>query len=115
MVPRVLSAAQNLAEQGIDVEVIDPRTLVPLDKNLILESVKKTKRLLIVQEAIRRGGVASDIASIVQEEAFLILESPIRILAGKNTQIPYNLTLEKVCVPQENDIIESVREVINGS
>jgi pyruvate dehydrogenase E1 component beta subunit len=114
MVRRALSAAEKLSAEGIDVEIVDPRTLVPLDKDLILESVKKTGHLLIVQEAVRRGGVASDIASIVQEEAFSALSSPIRILAGKNTPIPYNLNLEKVCVPQEDDIVEAVREMNNG-
>lgn len=111
MVLRALSAAEKLSEEGIEVEVIDPRTLVPLDKGLILESVRKTRCLVIVQEAVRRGGVASDIASIMQEEAFSELAAPIRILAGKNTPIPYNLNLEKACVPQEIDIIETVKEV----
>lgn len=111
MVPRCLSAAEKLAQEGIDVEVVDPRTLVPLDKNIILESVKKTHHLLIVQEAIRRGGVASDIASIVQEEAFADLDAPVRILAGKNTPMPYNLSLEKACVPSEEDVIETIREI----
>jgi pyruvate dehydrogenase E1 component beta subunit len=109
MVPRALSAAEKLAEQGIDVEVVDPRTLVPLDKQLILNSVRKTERAVIVQEAIRRGGVASDIASIIQEEAFDYLDAPIEIVAGINTPIPFNLTLESACVPQEDDIIQAVR------
>jgi pyruvate dehydrogenase E1 component beta subunit len=113
MVPRALSAAEKLAQQGIEVEVIDPRTLVPLDKQLILESVKKTEHVVIVQEAVRRGGVASDIASIVQAEAFDFLDAPIEIVAGKNTPIPFNVHLERASVPQEGDIIEAVRRVLH--
>ena len=111
MVQRVLAAAELLADDGIDVEVIDLRTLVPLDKEAILESVRKTEHVVIVQEAVRRGGVASDICSIIQEEAFDYLNAPIRILAGKNTPIPFNLNLERACVPQEQDIIDAVKQV----
>ena len=113
MVGRTLSAAAKLAQQGIEAEVIDPRTLVPLDKQLILDSVRKTEHLVIVQEAVRRGGVASDIASIVQYEAFDSLDAPIEIVAGKNTPIPFNVNLEKAAVPQEHDIIEAVRRSLH--
>jgi len=114
MVPRSLAAAEKLSAEGIEVEVIDPRTLVPLDKETILASVRKTSRVVIVQEAIRRGGVGSDIASIIQQEAFDYLDSPIEVLAGKNTAIPFNLALEKVCVPQEPDIIDVVRQTVGA-
>jgi len=113
MVGRTLSAAEKLAEQGIDAEVIDPRTLVPLDKQLILDSARKTEHLVIVQEAVRRGGVASDIASIVQHEAFDYLDAPIEIVAGKNTPIPFNVHLEKASVPQESDIIAAVKRCLH--
>jgi pyruvate/2-oxoglutarate/acetoin dehydrogenase E1 component len=113
MVPRALSAAQKLAREGIETEVIDLRTLVPLDKGLILDSVRKTEHLVIVQEAVRRGGVASDIASIVQAEAFDFLDAPIEIVAGKNTPIPFNVQLERASVPQEPDIISAVRKVLH--
>lgn len=113
MVPRALSAAEKLAREGIDAEVIDPRSLVPLDKQLILESVRKTEHLVIVQEAVRRGGVASDIASIVQAEAFDFLDAPIEIVAGKNTPIPFNVQLERAAVPQEPDIMNAVRKVLH--
>ncbi|HCN09022.1 MAG TPA: alpha-ketoacid dehydrogenase subunit beta [Lentisphaeria bacterium] len=112
MIPRSLTAADKLAAEGIDVEVIDPRTLVPLDKELILESVRRTEHVVIVQEAVRRGGVASDIASIIQAEAFDYLDAPIEIVAGLNTQIPFNLTLEAACVPQEDDIIAAVKRAV---
>jgi pyruvate dehydrogenase E1 component beta subunit len=111
MVQRALAAAELLAEDGIDVEVIDLRTLVPLDKEAILDSVRKTEHVVIAQEAVRRGGVASDICSMVQEEAFDYLNAPIRILAGKNTPIPFNLNLERACVPQEQDIVDAVKQV----
>lgn len=112
MVPKSLAAAEELAEAGIEVEVIDLRTLVPLDKDSILESVRKTERCLIVQEAVRRGGVASDIASIIQEEAFDYLDAPIKILAGHNTPIPFSLNLEKASVPQQDDIVVAARQLM---
>jgi len=115
MVPRALAAADKLAQEGIEVEVVDPRSLVPLDKELILESVRKTEHVLIVQEAVRRGGVASDICSIIMEEAFDYLDSPVRILAGVNTPIPFNLNLERNCVPQEESIVVAVKHLIEGS
>lgn len=109
MVPKSLEAAERLAHDGLDVEVVDPRTLVPLDVELLLQSVRKTNRLVIAQEAVRRGGVASDIASIVQAEAFDDLDAPIEIVAGKNTPIPYNAQLERVSVPQVEDIVLAVK------
>jgi pyruvate dehydrogenase E1 component beta subunit len=112
MVPRSLAAAEKLAAEGIQVEVLDPRTLVPLDQQAILESVRKTEHVVIVQEAVRRGGVASDIASIIGHEAFDHLDSPIEICAGLSTAIPFNLRLEAACVPQEEDIIAAVKRAV---
>ena len=112
MIPRSLAAAEKLSAEGIDVEVVDPRTLVPLDKELILESVRKTEHVVIVQEAVRRGGVASDIASIIQQEAFDYLDGPIEIVAGMNTPIPFNRKLEQRCIPQEEDIINAVKRAV---
>lgn len=109
MIPRSLEAAESLAAEGIEAEVIDPRTLVPLDEEMILTSVAKTHRVVIVQEAVRRGGVASDIASIIQEKAFYELDAPIEIVAGLNIPIPFNLELEKASVPQKPDIIAAVK------
>jgi len=115
MVPRTLEAAEDLAGEGISVEVIDPRTLVPLDRETILASVAKTNRAVIVQEAVRRGGVASDIASIIQEAAFFDLDAPVEIVAGLNTPIPFNLELEKASVPQKEDIVAACRKVLHGT
>jgi pyruvate/2-oxoglutarate/acetoin dehydrogenase E1 component len=113
MVPRTLEAAEALAEEGVSAEVIDPRTLVPLDVETILASVRKTGRCVIVQEAVRRGGVASDIASIIQEKAFFDLDAPIEIVAGLNTPIPFNLALEQASVPQKPDIIAAVKKSLH--
>ena len=112
MVKEALAAAKILEEQGIDVEVVDPRTLVPLDRDLLIESVKKTEHVVIAQEAVRRGGVVSDLASIIQEEAFDYLDAPIQIVAGKNTPIPYNKSLESSCIPQEEDIAAAVKRAV---
>ncbi len=109
MVQRSLEAAEILAKDGIEAEVLDPRTLVPLDCELILQSVRKTEHVVIAQEAVRRGGVASDIASIIQEEAFDYLDAPIRIVAGKNTPVPFNLNLEKIVIPCTGDIVKAAK------
>jgi pyruvate dehydrogenase E1 component beta subunit len=114
MVPRSLAAAAALSAEGIEVEVIDPITLVPLDTALILMSVRRTGRAVIVQEAARRGGVASDIASIIQQEAFGDLNAPVKIIAGRNTPIPFNCDLERACIPQEADIVREVRQMMPG-
>jgi pyruvate dehydrogenase E1 component beta subunit len=112
MVPKALEAAEMLAHDGIDAEVLDPRTLNPLDKNLILESVRKTEHVVIAQEAVRRGGVASDIASIIQQEAFDYLDAPIEIVAGKNIPTPFNLNLEKLVVPHAPDIYVAAKKAV---
>ena len=110
MVSVALEASEELAKEGIEVEVIDPRSLVPMDYDLILKSVKKTGRLVIVQEACRRGGIGSEIAAFVNENAFDYLNAPIVRAAGLNIPIPYNLTLGKACIPQSKDVIEAVRK-----
>jgi pyruvate dehydrogenase E1 component beta subunit len=115
MVPRTLEAAEDLSLQGISVEVIDPRTLVPLDRAMILASVSRTRRCVIVQEANRRGGVASDICSIILEEAFWELDAPIEIVAGLDIPVPFNLALEKASVPQKDDVIAAVRRTLHES
>lgn len=109
MVQKVLKVAENLKDK-IDIEVIDPRTLVPLDLDTIISSVKKTNKVAIVQEAVRRGGVASDIAACIMEKAFDSLDSPIKIIAGENTIIPYSQNLELAAIPG----IESIEKGINS-
>jgi pyruvate dehydrogenase E1 component beta subunit len=112
MLLHALEAAEKLAQEGIDAEVIDLRTISPLDKACILESVKKTEHVVIAQEAIRRGGVASDIASIIQQEAFDYLDAPIEIVAGYNTPIPFNLHLEKICTPHADEICAAAKKAV---
>jgi acetoin:2,6-dichlorophenolindophenol oxidoreductase subunit beta len=112
MIPKVMEAAEILSNDGIDAEVIDPRSLVPLDKSSIIKSVIKTEHVLIVQEAVRRGGIGSDISSIIQEEAFDYLDAPVKVLGGKNIPTPFNLNLEKLVVPQVPDIVEAARNVV---
>ena len=112
MVLKSLEAAEELERDGVDCEVIDPRTLVPLDINTIIDSVKKTGRLVVVSEACRRGSIASDISAIVTEKAFGYLKAPVKIVAGLNTPIPYNLALEQASIPQKADILEAVKTII---
>ena len=114
MVLKSLQAAEELAEEGISAEVIDLRTLVPMDTTCVLDSVRRTGRLVIAQEAIKRGGVGSDIAAIVAEQAFDALRAPIVRVAGLNTTIPFNLALEKAAVPQVGDIVAGVRSVMQA-
>ncbi len=109
-----LKAAEVLKEKGIDAEVIDLRTLVPLDEARILKSVEKTSHLVVVHEAWKRGGVGGDIISTVVEKVFYSLEAPAKRIAGKNTTVPFNKNLEKLCVPSVTDIVAGVMEVING-
>jgi pyruvate/2-oxoglutarate/acetoin dehydrogenase E1 component len=115
MVLKSLQAAEELAADGISAEVIDLRTLVPMDVGRILDSVRRTGHLVIAQEAVKRGGVGSDIAAIVTEQAFDHLRAPIVRVAGQNTVIPFNLALEKAMVPQVPDIVAGVRSVLGRS
>jgi pyruvate/2-oxoglutarate/acetoin dehydrogenase E1 component len=108
-----LDAATRLAADGIDAEVIDLRSLVPLDKEAILGSVHKTRRLLVVHEAIKRGGYGGEIAALVAEEAFDDLDAPPRRLAGADTPIPYAAHLERAAVPQVEDIVRVARDILS--
>jgi pyruvate dehydrogenase E1 component beta subunit len=106
-----LEAAEKLAADGVEAEVIDLRSLVPLDRDAVLASVRKTHRLLVVHEAIKRGGYGGEIAAIVAEEAFDDLDAPPRRLAGLETPIPYAQHLEKTVVPQVEDIVRVAKEL----
>lgn len=113
MVQRSLEAAEQLAEEGIEVEVIDPRTLRPLDEEPIVQSVIKTGRVLIVHEAVKTGGFGGELAAIIAEsEAFGYLDSPIVRLAGREIPIPYNRNLEYHAVPQVEDIVAKARDIV---
>jgi len=108
MTLKCLEAAHRLETEGVDVEVIDLRSLVPMDWECILASVKKTGKLVIVHEACKRGGLGGDIAARVAEEAFYDLDRPIIRVAGRDTPIPFSLDLEKICVPSVDDIVTAV-------
>jgi pyruvate/2-oxoglutarate/acetoin dehydrogenase E1 component len=110
MVPRALEAAEALAGEGIELEVIDLRSLKPLDEEAIVRSVSKTGRVLILHESPQTGGFGGELAAVVAEsEAFDYLDAPIRRLAGRDIPIPYNRTLERATVPQVEDIAEAAR------
>jgi len=102
------AAAQELAGRGIDVEVIDPRTLVPLDLDTILASVGKTGRLVVAHEAVRRGGYGAEVAATVQEHAWKDLRGPVRRVAALNTPVPYAKPLETAMLPDTGDIVAAV-------
>jgi pyruvate/2-oxoglutarate/acetoin dehydrogenase E1 component len=109
MLLTALAAAEELAKEGISAEIIDPRTLVPLDRDTLIKSVRKTNKLVVVSEAVERGSVASDIVAIVNESAFDYLDAPVKRVCGLNTAIPYNSKLEKACVPSVENIISAVK------
>jgi len=112
MTLKCLEAAEALAQEGISVEVVDLRTLTPLDKSTILDSVEKTGKAIVVNEAVKRGGVGGDIAAMIMEEAYDDLDAPVMRIAGKNTTIPYNLELEKACTPTVKEIVEGILELL---
>jgi pyruvate/2-oxoglutarate/acetoin dehydrogenase E1 component len=115
MVPRSLEAAEQLAEEGIEVEVVDPRTLRPLDAEPIVNSVIKTGKVLIVHEAVKTGGYGGELAATIAEsKAFGYLDAPIVRLAGREIPIPYNRTLEYNTVPQVENIVAKARDIVQG-
>jgi len=115
MVKRSLKAAEILEKEGIQAEIIDPRTLKPLDIYPIIESVKKTHRLLVVYEGCTTGGIGGEIISKVGEsKAFLYLDAPLFRLGGLDTPIPYNMNLERKATPQVEDIVSKVKKIVKG-
>jgi pyruvate dehydrogenase E1 component beta subunit len=113
MVSRALAAAERLAEEEIDVEVIDLRSVRPIDRDTIITSVCKTGRVVIVHEAVLTGGIGAEIAAIIAgSDAFDFLDAPIRRLGGRDIPIPYNPVLERSAVPQEDDIVEATRRLV---
>ncbi len=111
MVHKSLAAAEKLAEEGIEVEVIDPRTLVPLDKQCILASVEKTGRLVIVSEDVATCGVASEISATVAEEGLFFLDAEIKRVSVPDTPIPFAPPMENEVIPGEERIIEALRSI----
>jgi pyruvate dehydrogenase E1 component beta subunit len=115
MVHKALEAAEALAAQGIDVEVIDLRTIRPIDRETVIDSVKKTTRLICVYEAVKTLGIGAEVSAMVAEsEAFDYLDAPIIRLGGADSPIPYNPDLEKAVVPQVPDIVAAARDLVSG-
>jgi pyruvate dehydrogenase E1 component beta subunit len=116
MVSRALEAAELLASEGIEIEVIDPRTLKPYDAAPITRSVIKTGKALVVHEAPMTGGFGGEVvAQLVASEAFDYLDAPVRRLAGLDVPIPYNRDLERLAVPHTEDIVREARALVRGA
>jgi pyruvate dehydrogenase E1 component beta subunit len=113
MVDRALGAARSLARDGVSAEVIDLRSLQPLDEETILASVEKTGRLVIVHEAPVRGGFGGEIAAVVATRAFGYLDAPIQRVGAPWTPVPFGPTLEETYLPKESDIVKAVRSVVD--
>jgi len=111
-VQRVMDAVAELEASGVSCEVIDPRTLVPFDKDTVIRSVKKTGKLVIVHEAMKPCGMGAEISAIMAEEAFQYLDAPIRRITSKHTTLPFSLVLENAVVPQKEDIVNGVKSVL---
>ncbi len=112
MVGKAMEAAKILKTEGIDVEVINLRSLKPLDKDTIINSVMKTNRALVCEEGFSYSGIASEISSIIHEEAFDWLDAPVNRLCGKDVPMPYAANLEKLALPQIEDIVIKVKEIV---
>jgi pyruvate dehydrogenase E1 component beta subunit len=107
-----LKAADQLATEGIEAEVVDLRTLRPLDMEPVVESFKKTNRAVVVEEGWRSFGIGSEVVSRLYEEAFDYVDAPIQRVAQKEVPLPYNRTLEQMALPQVGDVIAAVKEVV---
>lgn len=112
MVSKALAAAKVLEKDGISVEVVDPRTLVPLDEEMILNSVAKTHKVLIVDEGHLRGGAAADIAAIIADKGFDYLDGPIKRLAAPDVPVPFSPPMEQFVVPSDAKIVAAVKELV---
>jgi pyruvate/2-oxoglutarate/acetoin dehydrogenase E1 component len=113
MVHKAVASAQKLSKEGISAEVVDPRTLSPLDKAAIVKSVKKTGRIVIVTEDSKTGGVSAEIAAVVAEEALDYLDAPIKRVAEPDTPIPFSPPLEQFVIPDEKGIVKAVKEIVH--
>jgi pyruvate dehydrogenase E1 component beta subunit len=111
MVGKALAAAEQLASEGISAEVIDLRTLRPLDTETIVESIKKTNRCVSVEEGWPVAGIGSEIAAIIMEQAFDYLDAPVTRVHGADVPLPYAANLEKLALPQASHIVDAVKQV----
>ena len=111
MVSKTMKVAEKLAKEGTSVEIVDPRTLIPLDEETILASVEKTNRVLIADEGHMRGGAAADIAAIIADKGFDFLDAPVKRVTALDVPIPFSPPLEKVAVPDEARIEKGIRQM----
>jgi len=114
MVHEAMAAAAELAAEGIEIEVIDPRTLVPLDKQTIHQSLRKTYHLVVAEEGRKRSGFGAELAAIAAEEWFDCLDAPVRRLGAPSIPLPYSPVLEAACIPDSHRIAAAVRSVLQG-
>jgi pyruvate dehydrogenase E1 component beta subunit len=112
MVGKALEAAEVLAQDGIEVEVIDPRTLMPLDKKTIFASVEKTNRVIITDEEVKRGGCSAEIAAMIAEECFDVLDAPVKRVAAADVPMPFSPALEQLVVPKAEHLVTAVRDLL---
>jgi len=108
-----LKAAGALSSEGIEVEIVDLRTLLPLDKEAVIKSVEKTGRLVVLHEATRTGGFGAEIAALAAEEAFSSLKAPVRRLAAPDIPVPFSPPLEQFYIPNENQLVEVIKSIVN--
>ena len=113
MVGIALRAADSLAQAGIETEVLDLRTLVPMDKQAIIDSVRKTGRIVVLHEATRTGGFAGEVAAVVMEEAFESLKAPLRRVTGPDIPVPASPPLERFYIPNEEKLIVAIKEIVS--
>ncbi len=112
MVGKALAAAELLAKEGIEAEVIDLRTIRPLDTDTIVESVKRTNRLVSVEEGWPFAGIGSEMAALMMEQAFDYLDAPVKRVAGVDVPLPYAANLEKLALPQVENIVQAAKAVL---
>jgi acetoin:2,6-dichlorophenolindophenol oxidoreductase subunit beta len=117
LVHEALAAAEEAEKEGVSVEVVDPRTLQPLDENALVESVKKTNRCVVAHEAVVRGGFGAEVAAVIQYQAFDWLDAPIERVGAKFCPMPFAPVMEEWVVPHANDVLEAVRKTVgrNGN
>jgi pyruvate dehydrogenase E1 component beta subunit len=111
MVQVVLSAAEQLEEIGISAEVIDPRTTWPLDKQTLIESVKKTSRAIVIDEGYEQYGVTAELASVIADGAFYYLDAPVKRLGAMNVPVPFSPVLEDLTVPTVEKVVDMAKSL----
>jgi pyruvate dehydrogenase E1 component beta subunit len=107
-----MKAADELAKDGVEAEIVDLRSLRPLDMDAVIESIKKTNRAVVVEEGWKSFGVGAEVSARIYEQAFDYVDAPVRRVAQKEVPLPYNRTLEQSALPQVEDVIAAVKEVL---